>query len=405
MVTTVLTTKDGRDARELWDLDASFRHLNHGSFGAVPTAVLDHQSEQRLAMERNPVRWFSTLVPRVEELRSCVAKRLDIPAEDLVLVANASAGASVMFRAVAQGGPLHLVVTDHGYGAVTMGAERVARETGGTLTTLQIPLDASDEDVLEIFADHFASHQTGLVVIDQVTSATARQFPAAEIARLAHQHGALVLVDGAHAPGALADPVVREADVWIGNLHKFWCAPRGTAVLVRNNPDLDLFPLVDSWGGHEEYPERFNHQGTVDITSWCSASLAYDHLEEQLGWESIRDHAAAMMQLAEQQLGAALRELGVQDPVADVGHAFPPMRLFRLPGDLVWDHAGVDALRVPFMEATGCIGAFTELHGEGFLRLSAAPYTTAEDITEMASTALPILAEIIGRSTSERTSR
>ena len=69
------------------------------------------------------------------------------------------------------------------------------------------------------------------------------------------------------------------------------------------------------------------------------------------------------------------------------------------------DHAGVDALRVPFMEATGCIGAFTEFHGEGFLRVSAAPYTTEEDIDEMASTALPILAEIIGRRPSERTSR
>ena len=405
MATTVLTAKDGRDARDLWDLDASFRHLNHGSFGAVPTAALEHQAQHRLAMEKNPVRWFSTLVPRLEGLRADVAERLATPAEDLVLVANASAGVSVVFRAVAQGAPVHVVVTDHGYGAVTMGAERVARETGGTLTTLRVPLDATDVDVLQIFADHLGSHQTDLVVVDQVTSATARQFPAAEIARLARRHGALVLVDGAHAPGALADPVVREADVWVGNLHKFWCAPRGTAVLVRNNPDLDLFPLVDSWGGHEPFPARFDHQGTVDVTSWCSAAFTYDHLEQQLGWDAIRDHGAAMMQHAEQQLGAALRDLGVQDPVADVGHAFGPMLLFRLPGQRVWDHAGVDALRVPFMEATGCIGAFTEFHGEGFLRVSAAPYTTEEDIDEMASTALPILAEIIGRRPSERTSR
>ena len=66
-----------------------------------------------------------------------------------------------------------------------------------------------------------------------------------------------------------------------------------------------------------------------------------------------------------------------------------------------------NALRVPFMEATGCIGAFTEFHGEGFLRVSAAPYTTEEDIDEMATYyAIPILAEIIGRRTLlERTSR
>lgn len=395
----MLTAKGGREARDLWDLDPGFRHLNHGSFGAVPTAVLEHQQEQRHAMERNPVRWFSTLVPRIEELRSDLAERLDVPSDHLVLVANASAGASVMFRALAQSGPLHVVVTDHGYGAVSMGAERVARETGGTVTTLQIPLGATDDEVLQVFTAHLSSHQTDLVVVDQVTSPTARRLPVAEIARRARSLGARVLVDGAHAPGALADPVVREADVWIGNLHKFWCAPRGSAVLVRNSPDLDLYPLVDSWGGRERYPERFNHQGTVDITSWFSASFAHDHLEGELGWDAIRSHGAAMMRHAEQRIGGALADVGVSDPIADVGHAFDPMRLFRLPGGRIWDHAGVDALRVPFMEATGCIGAFTEFHGEGFLRVSAAPYTTEEDIDEMATSAIPILAEIIGRRT------
>ncbi len=399
----VLTSRDGREAPTLWDLDPAYRHLNHGSFGAVPSAVLAHQAEQREQMERNPVRWFSTLASRIGGLRAGIADRLDVPADQLVLVANASAGASIMFRTLAGRGPVHVLVTDHGYGAVSMGAERLARETGGTCTTLPIPLDASAADVEAHVGRHLTSHQTDLLVIDQVTSATARRFPAAELARLAHRHGALVLVDGAHAPGALEDPVVREADVWIGNLHKLWCAPRGTAVLVRNTPDLDLFPLLDSWGGHEPFPDRFDHQGTVDVTAWFSAAFAHDHLEAQFGWDAIRRHGAQLMQLAEQEIGAALQAEGVADPVADVGHGFAPMRLFRLPGTRTWDHDSVDALRVPFMDATGCIAAFTEFHGEGFLRLSAAPYTTAADITAMATTAIPILAGLTGHRTFERT--
>ncbi|MFC0673119.1 aminotransferase class V-fold PLP-dependent enzyme [Brachybacterium hainanense] len=394
----VLRTREGRSARELWDLDPAFRHLNHGSFGAVPRAVLDHQAASREAMETNPVRWFSTLADRLVGVRRDMAARLGVGASDLVMVTNASAGASVVYRAVVQRGrPVHALVTDHGYGAVTMGAERAARESGGSLAVLPIPLSASDDEVLTLLTQHLREHRTDLLVIDQVTSATARRLPAAEAARLAHEHGALVLVDGAHAPGALPDPVIREADAWIGNLHKFWCAPRGTAVLVRGTEALDLFPLVDSWGGRAGYPERFDHQGTADVTAWFSAGHAYDHLEAELGWERIRGHAEAMMRRAEEEIGQALRDVGVEEPVADVGTGFGPMRLLRLPGAARWDHDAVDALRVPFMEATGCIGAFTEFHGEGFLRISAAPYTTAEDLSVMADRGVPLLAEVAAR--------
>ena len=39
----------GRPAREAWPLDPAVVHLNHGSFGAVPTEVLRHQDELRAA--------------------------------------------------------------------------------------------------------------------------------------------------------------------------------------------------------------------------------------------------------------------------------------------------------------------------------------------------------------------
>lgn len=53
----------------------------------------------------------------------------------------------------------------------------------------------------------------------------------------------------------LADPVCREADYWVGNLHKFVCAPRGSAVIVARDGGQELFPLIDSWGATEAYPQ------------------------------------------------------------------------------------------------------------------------------------------------------
>ena len=54
----------GGPARDAWPLDETVVHLNHGSFGAVPTEVLRRQEELRRQADLSPVGWF----PRQPEL-------------------------------------------------------------------------------------------------------------------------------------------------------------------------------------------------------------------------------------------------------------------------------------------------------------------------------------------------
>lgn len=373
-----------------WSLDPCGKHLNHGSFGAVPVAVQEEQNRLRAIAEWNPVRWFAGMPPRLAAAREEIADLFGVDRAHLVFVPNASAGASVVYQSLMADGPVDVLLTDHGYGAVSMGAQRLARRTGGTATTVKVPLAATADEVLTLIVDAMDTNRPRLLVIDQITSATAREFPAAEICRAARTRGVLTLVDGAHAPGVLADPVCREADYWVGNLHKFVCAPRGTAVLVARGDGQELFPLVDSWGAELPFPERFDHTGTLDVTPWLVAPFAWRHLADNVGWAEIRSRSRSTLDEGIAVVAAALSEF-VEDPIPDVGQPVGPLRLLALPGELGSSHDEADALRVPFGDATGIALAFTEFGGRGYLRLSAHLYNKLDDYVYLASVGVPLL--------------
>ena len=56
-------------ARDAWPLDPAVIHLNHGSFGAVPTTVVAQQDALRRQADLSPVEWFPRIAERVRVAR------------------------------------------------------------------------------------------------------------------------------------------------------------------------------------------------------------------------------------------------------------------------------------------------------------------------------------------------
>jgi len=128
-----------------------------------------------------------------------------------------------------------------------------------------------------------------------VTSPTARRLPLARIVPELRARQVVVLVDGAQAPGLLdlqLDDI--GADYYTGDLHKWTCAPRGTAVLhARAGARHPLRPLVASWQDARGFPDAFRDTGTKDLTAWLAAGRALRTLEH-LGFDRLRRHNAAL---------------------------------------------------------------------------------------------------------------
>ncbi|MET8785633.1 aminotransferase class V-fold PLP-dependent enzyme [Streptomyces sp. NPDC004589] len=390
-----LLLADGAPAVQAWSLDPGLKHLNHGSFGAVPLVAQRRQEELRAEMERAPVVWFPTLPQRIAATRVELAAYLGVAADDLALVPNASAGASVVFAALTRRRGGEIVVTDHGYGAVTMGAERLARRWGGRVRTARVPLDADEEQAAAAVIAEMGE-DTDLVVVDHITSATARRMPVERIGEAARSRDIPLLVDGAHAPGLLASPLAEATcDFWVGNLHKWGCAPRGTAALIARGPLRDrLYPLIDSWGAADPYPDRFDQQGTLDATAYLSAPTALDFVESTWGWENARRYMDELADYAAYVIGAAIADLtDTPGDAVDVGMPVPGMRLVRLPDGLGPTRIEADALRDRAARELGVEAAFTSFDGIGYLRVSAHVYNTPADYEYFAESCVPVLGE------------
>ncbi|PJJ70844.1 isopenicillin-N epimerase [Diaminobutyricimonas aerilata] len=385
----------GRPAMALWTLDPSTIHLNHGSFGAVPVETAAYQAELGREMNGIPGDWFSALPGRLGAARERAAEFLRVAPESAAFVINASAGISVVLQSLELRPGAEILVTDHSYGAVTMAAQRAVRRVGGVVREVPVPLDAADDEVVDILTSAFTDG-TALLIVDQITSATARVFPIAAIAARSHERGVPVLVDAAHAPAMLPEPLAGStADYWVGNLHKWGCTPRGAAVLVASDAVAQsLYPSIDSWGHPHPYPTRFDTQGTVDATAQLAAPHALDLIEREFGWDAARSYMTRLVEYAETLIVDALEQAWDGPARVAAASPAPAMRLVGLPDGLVRTPTDAHELRDVLALDLGFQTAITSWNGTGYLRLSAHVYNTADDYRAFADTAVPVIAEL-----------
>ncbi|MEV1287321.1 aminotransferase class V-fold PLP-dependent enzyme [Micromonospora sp. NPDC049679] len=381
-------------ARLLFSLDTSSAHLNHGSFGAVPVGVQRAQQRLRDEMDSNPMRFFTQgLVDRIVHTRRHLASFLGADPDGSALVGNATTGAAIVLQSLGLRPGDEVLLTDHGYGAVGFAVERECRRTGATARTVHVPLAAADDEVVAIVRAGLRPGRTKLLIIDQLTSPTARLFPTAVIVATAREHDVPVLVDAAHAPGML--PVAVDAlgaDFWVGNFHKWAYAPRGTALLAVAPRWRDrIEPLVVSWEQATGFPLRVEWQGTLDYTSWLAAPTGLFTLRT-LGVDRVRAHNAALAAYGQRVVGEALHLSPAELP--DPGGPTVAMRLIPLPEGLVTTMADAVALRLRIADALTTEVGVSAWGGRGWLRLCGQVYNRADDYVRLAQRLPQLLAAL-----------
>lgn len=392
---------DGREAIDAiqwsrqWMLDPGTTYLNHGSFGAAPKKVLERQRELREQLERNPVGFFGREYgDMLDRARAELAEFVGADADGMAFVSNATTGINAILRSRSFDPGDELLVPDQGYPACRHALEFVAGRSGADIRVAELPCPVDSPDQIVDAVLEATTPRTELALIDHVSSPTGMVFPVEAIVDALEERHVDTLVDGAHAPG-MVDLDVSELDptYYVGNCHKWMCAPKGAAFLWVDEHERDTtHPLTISngYGMGEEPDERFRREfdwtGTRDPTPWLCVPTAIEFLSSlaPAGWAGIRRR--------NRELALAAREM-----MAERLGRQPPM-----PASMVGALATVGLPERPETEVPGPVGkapletTLSREHGievpveswlgapRSYIRMSAQLYNDMDDYERLA---------------------
>ena len=348
--------------RELFLLDPEIVFLNHGSFGACPRPVFEEYQRLQLELERGPTDFFTRRVNDgfwqidgssglLGAARASLASFLGARPEDLVFARNATSGLNAVIRSLRVRREEEVLTTGHEYGAIVRTWEFI----GANLVL------ADPSSMVERLGP-----RTRALCISHITSPTGLVLPIEEICAAARKAGVLTIIDGAHAPGHIpVDLGSLGADIYVGNCHKWLCAPKGSGFLwARPEHQKWIAPLVVSWGYRDEadFGELHGWSGTTDPAAYLAVPKAIEvHSTFDL------DGCRQLADEAERRL-ANLRLRPVP------GERAPFMRAFTLPrGD-------PDELWRRLYEEFRVEAPVYEHDGASVLRVSIGPYNDEEDV-------------------------
>jgi isopenicillin-N epimerase len=341
---------------------------------------LEVQQDWRHRMEAEPSGFVFRVLP--EALRAAAKKLgafVSADGKDIAFVENATVGCNAVLRSLRLDAGDEVLVLSHGYPAVRNVVRYVADRAAAHIAEAAIPFPRPQSAAIIAGIDAALTPRTRIAVIDHVTSPSALVLPIAEIVELCHSAGVPVLVDGAHAPGQISlDLRAIGADWYVGNCHKWLCAPKGCAFLwAAPERQVDLHPVTISHGFGKGFLAEFEWTGTADRSAFLCVEAAID-FHQRLGGRALMARNVALAADAVSLLCRLLNtEPGSEDAMAaSMGVVRVPLTVPTTPG-----RAAELRERLLDRHADAPLHA---INGGIWLRISAHAYNEIEDYERLA---------------------
>ncbi len=293
-------------------------YLDNAASVQKPQAVIERMNEVMTAGYANVHRGLHYMSNKAtadyEAARESVRKYLNVPGIDEVIFTMGGTDAinlvahSLGVQHLQEGDEIILSVMEHHSNIVPW---HLLRERKGVVLKW---LDVSEDDGIDLAAyEQLFSARTKLVAVTGLSNVLGAEPPVQEMARIAHEHDALILVDGCqksvHGP---IDVQALDVDFYVLTGHKVY-GPNGIGVLYGRKKILQQMPPYRGGGEmidkvtlnevtYNEPPHRFE-AGTPPITEAIALGAAVEWMMQQ-DIAGLQAHERALTDHAMEALGA-----------------------------------------------------------------------------------------------------
>jgi len=316
--------------------DKRLVYLDSAASSQKPRAVIDAVSSYYERDHANVHRGAHTLSVRAtdayEDARRAVARFIGAGRADEVVFTR---GTTESINAVATawgranvGADGIVVVTEMEHHSNLVPWHLLRETTGCSIEAVRMTDDGRLD--LDHLADLLGTGRVRIVATGHVSNALGTIHPVEEIARMAHEAGALHLVDGAQAvPQMAVDVRAMGCDFYAFSGHKM-CGPTGIGTLWARKEILDAMPPYQGGGEmideveidrstYAKVPHKFE-AGTPDIAGAVGLGAAVAFLE-RIGMDRIHAHEKRIARLTLERLADAFDGIDLWGPKPPVERA------------------------------------------------------------------------------------
>ena len=287
-------------------------YFDNSATSQRPQCVIDAEMDFYLNHNANPLRGSYPLSVEATDLyenaRASVAEFINAAnARQIVFTRNTTESMNLIAYSyglsnVKAGDEILVSIMEHHSNLLPW--QMVCRNTGATLKFIDCGQDGSvDLDkVRELITD-----KTKIVAITQVSNVLGRVNPIAEIAKMAHEKNAVIVVDGAQSiPHMAVDVQALDADFFAFSGHKVF-GPMGIGVLYGKKEHLKKMPpfmyggeMIDSVtrfdARYAEVPHKFEG-GPVNAAGAAGLAAAIRYVDS-IGFDSMHERELAVTKRA-----------------------------------------------------------------------------------------------------------
>jgi L-cysteine/cystine lyase len=263
-------------------------YLNAAVAGPLPSetaAAMAEIAEYELRVGRGHRDYREDQLARLDEARAAVASVLGGSSRSVALVHGAADGIELALGLIdwgPGGAALACVADDPASG-------RVVRRLGPDIEVVTVDVTgATDEEAIVGAFDVALSEATRAVVVSHVLPTTGETMPVARIAAAARRVGAIVVVDGSLAAGAVpVDVELLGADAYVVSAEKWLLGPEGIGAVWVGQRILDHLKAGPDTGASELDRSTFHAPSVVGF----GRSVGW--LAMLVGWAFIHSRVAS----------------------------------------------------------------------------------------------------------------